>query len=410
VSVVCRFDVAVIGAGPAGSRLAHLLSQRGARVALIDGSHPREKPCGGGVTGRAISLVGDVFRAPEAIGAVTIREARFVQASKGTAVTVPLDVAGAGALTVVSRTTFDGLLLAAARDAGARLVASRARAFTRSRGGTWHIDMANGERCEAGVLVGADGANSLVRRRVTRPFRPDQLSIATGFFAHGVSGRDILIEFTADPPGYIWSFPRPDHLAIGICAQAGGAVTARTLRVRAAQWIAATGIARGAALQPYAWPIPSLSPGDLDALDVAGPGWMLLGDAAGLVDPITREGIFFALQSASSAAAALSSSSGASDPARTFRERVRADILEELERASRVKARFFDSRFIRLMLQSLEQSARIRRVMADLITGAQSYRTLEWRLARTLEFGLAWKLLAESWTGRTTAARPVASE
>ena len=59
--------VAIVGAGPAGAWAAYLLAQRGARVSLIDPSHPREKPCGGGVTGRALALVGsalDIGRLP----------------------------------------------------------------------------------------------------------------------------------------------------------------------------------------------------------------------------------------------------------------------------------------------------------------------------------------------------------
>ena len=54
-------DVAIVGAGPAGSWAAYLLASRGARVTIFDGSHPREKPCGGGVTGRALSLVHDAI-------------------------------------------------------------------------------------------------------------------------------------------------------------------------------------------------------------------------------------------------------------------------------------------------------------------------------------------------------------
>ena len=55
-------DVAIIGAGPAGCRAAQRLAARGARVTLFDPSHPREKPCGGGVTGRALALVADTVR------------------------------------------------------------------------------------------------------------------------------------------------------------------------------------------------------------------------------------------------------------------------------------------------------------------------------------------------------------
>src|SRR4029077_8949340 len=116
----------------------------------------------------------------------------------------------------------------------------------------------------------------------------------------------IVIELISDPPGYIWSFPRPTHLAIGICAQADAGVTAATLRARTARWIAATGIAEGARLEPYSWPIPSLGASDFATAALSGPRCARVGAAAGLVDPITREGIYFALASGQWIAEALS--------------------------------------------------------------------------------------------------------
>ena len=117
----------------------------------------------------------------------------------------------------------------------------------------------------------------------------------------------------------------------------------------------------------------------------------MVGDAAGLVDPITREGIYYALLSGQWAADALSS--GAAEPSRRYAERVRDEIAAELARAARFKAGFFHPRFIRLMMDGLHHSARIRAVMADLVAGQQSYAGLKWRLAKTLEAGLAWPLL-----------------
>src|SRR5262249_18291814 len=144
-----------------------------------------------------------------------------------------------------------------------------------------------------GFVIGGDGANSFTRRQVARAFPRSQLSIATGFFAHGVTSTEVVIEIVPDPPGYILSFPRPDHLAIGICAQADGGVSAETLRGMTERWIARTHIADAARLEPYSWPIPSLDASAFSRLDVAGANWALVGDAAGLVDPITREGIYF---------------------------------------------------------------------------------------------------------------------
>ncbi len=397
------FDVAIVGAGPAGACAAWHLARAGARVAILDPSHPREKPCGGGITARALSLVAEACsdtRAP----AVAIRTATFTDSRTQVSAHVDLEgvshrpSAGGGqqrgedlpSLMVTSRASFDAQLLDAARRAGAAVTPSRVREVARRAGG-FVLTTVSGAEITAPFLIGADGANSLVRRRMLVPFRRDQLSIATGFFAHGCTSEEIVLEFTADPPGYIWSFPRPDHLAIGICAQADGGITAGELRARTADWIQSTRLAPGARLEPYAWPIPSLSAADVDALAVAGPGWCLVGDAAGLVDPITREGIFFALQSGEFAAASI-----ACDPGRcgaAYTARVQDEIAPELSRAARFKAGFFSPRFTALLMEALLTSAPIRRVVADLVSGTQTYRGLKWRLAQTLEVGLAMRAL-----------------
>ena len=87
---------------------------------------------------------------------------------------------------------------------------------------------------------------------------------------------------------YLWSFPRPDHLAVGICAQADVA-TVDTLRPIVERWIREN--VSGGTLERYAWPIPSLGVAALERERPAKDSWMLIGDAAGLVDPITREGL-----------------------------------------------------------------------------------------------------------------------
>jgi geranylgeranyl reductase family protein len=388
-----KTDVAIIGAGPAGACAAYALARQGARVALFDPSHPREKPCGGGITGRALALVADALDARR-MEMVAIRSARFM-AHRGCKQpsesdpdpdqpAVQLDE---NALVVSSRQQFDGALLAAAVDAGAMHERVRAVDLSIGNGGVTITTTCGTHRAD--FVVGADGTNSLVRRRVAQPFRRDQLSIATGFFADGLTSDEIVLELMSHPPGYIWSFPRPDHLAIGICAPADAGTSAGMLRRTAAAWIQRTGIARGATLREYSWPIPSLARPDLDALAVAGPRWCLVGDAAGLVDPITREGIFFALASGQWAASSLA----AAGPAGRYSTRVRDEALAELARAARLHASFFRPQFTELLVRAVSESAAIRQVMADLIAGRQSYAALKWRLLGTLEFGLAWRSL-----------------
>jgi len=210
-----------------------------------------------------------------------------------------------------------------------------------------------------------------------------------------VTSDEIVIELTPDPPGYIWSFPRPGHLAIGICAQADAGRTAESLRAQTSAWMAATGIARGATLEPYSWPIPSLSARDFDALEITGPRWGLVGDAAGLVDPITREGIYFALASGQWIADALM----ADHPAPGYASQVRDEAITELARAARFKAGFFRPAFTGLMIRALQDSVAIRAVMADLVAGRQSYAGLRSRLLGTLEWRLAARALFGAWSG-----------
>ena len=116
---------------------------------------------------------------------------------------------------------------------------------------------------------------------------------------------------------------------------------------------------------------------------------MLLGDAAGLVDPITREGIYFALLSAEHAAASLSGRAADLD----YIERLREMVYSELIRAARLKARFFRPELLALLVRALNRSVRVREIMADLVAGRQTYAGLRRRLLATLEWRLMYELL-----------------
>jgi geranylgeranyl reductase family protein len=373
------FDALVIGAGPSGAVAARDLARAGARVALVDGSHPREKPCGGGVTGRALALVGATLEAGDGqfVDAVT-----FEAGGRAARVALP----GADFLRIFSRERFDAALLQHAVAAGATHIPSRAISLSRVAG-AWQVE-AGGVSIAAPWLLGADGPAGIVRKQVFRPFERRQLSIAAGSYVDGVQTGEIVIGFIDRPNGYLWSFPRPGHVAVGTCAQANETTTAEMHGVTD-RWLDGYAPATGRARRRYAWPIPSLEARDVDAERPAGDGWMLLGDAAGLVDPITREGIFFALRSGMLAAAAL----GSGSPARAYADAVRDELHDELRRAARLKAGFFRPRFTSLLVDALNQSAGIRDVMLDLVAGRQPYHGLKRRLLGTMEFGLMVRVL-----------------
>src|SRR5262249_6174725 len=105
---------------------------------------------------------------------------------------------------------------------------------------------------------------------------------------------------------------------------------------------------------------------------------------------ITREGIYFALASAGWAARALTASR---DAGREFAALVRDEAVAELSRAARMKDAFFRPAFAALLMRALRQRPAARSVIADLVAGTQSYRSLKARLLGTLEFGLAWRAL-----------------
>jgi flavin-dependent dehydrogenase len=363
--------------------MARCLAVRGARVALIDGSHPREKPCGGGVTGRALALVRSAVAATS-LPLVSVESATFAAGGRCAAVALVEHERDRDALAVVPRRDFDGALFAAAADAGASIVADRASGFERTADG-WLVT-AGGKRLTASWLIGADGANSAVRKQVSSAFSRADLSIATGYFVRGTTGADVAIDFDDSPTGYVWSFPRADHLAVGACGQADS-TSAPSLLARSLRWINAH-VPKRDSEDRYSWPIPSLRARTIEAEQPSGDRWMLVGDAAGLVDPITREGIYFALLSGELAAASLSGASAAAEYGRRLRE----TVYDELHRAARLKAGFFRPELLALLIRALNRSARVRHIMADLVSGNQTYEGLKRRLVATLEVRLMFEL------------------
>src|SRR5207247_8564368 len=113
---------------------------------------------------------------------------------------------------VGSRLEVDGWLLRRAIEAGARHVAERVVEV--DRGG--RLRTAAGRDARFDVIVGADGAGSLVRRTLVGPLPPARLMMAAGWFAPGDA--PMLVRFTRGLAGYLWLFPRPDHVGVGICA------------------------------------------------------------------------------------------------------------------------------------------------------------------------------------------------
>ena len=358
--------IAIVGAGPAGALLALKLAEGGADATVFDASHPREKPCGGGLTGKALREL-PVGPIGDPLPARRVASCRFE--AEGAAVEVPLREPVA----VASRRELDAWLLRRATAAGARHVAERVVAV-----GPGEVRTAASGRQAFDLVVGADGASSLVRRTFLGPLPKERLAMAVGWYSRGVV--PMVVRFTPPLSGYIWAFPRPDHVGVGICAPLGEVPTL-SLLARLEREVAST---MPALWDPeaarYAHTIPSPSVDPRDILEAAGDGFALVGDAAALADPITGEGIFYALRSAALLAETLLAEGS---PAR-YPERVLADFGRDLLKAAALQRRVYAPGFAGRMVRYAARSPAIRDVLGDLVLGQQGYVGLKRRLLRTL--------------------------
>jgi len=149
----------------------------------------------------------------------------------------------------------------------------------------------------------------------------------------------------------------------------------------------------------YAARIPGLAPRTWDTRKACGDSWALLGDAAGFADPVTGEGIYYALRSAEILSEAI-----LSGKPEAYAPTAEAEILSELERAARISDRFYSGEWlggsvVERMVLLTGSSTRFRQLMRDLFSGAQEYSNLKQRVYRSLPKIAAEALVSALWRG-----------
>jgi flavin-dependent dehydrogenase len=191
----------------------------------------------------------------------------------------------------------------------------------------------------------------------------------------------IDIQFLPKLEGYIWVFPRCGHLSVGIC---GKGEPAHALRARLETYMAERSIsAKGAKF--YSHMLPSLETSGWRKNRVAGDGWLAVGDSAGLVDPITGEGLYYAMRSGDLAGqVVLNDAHGFAEKAVAYHE-----FVQDLTFAAMLAKRVFTGRFLfravpQRMVEFTMRSERFRDLMQDLFAGTQSYLGLRQRLLKNL--------------------------
>ena len=283
-----QWDVAVIGAGPAGLAAASAAAAAGARTIVLErAEHPRYKTCGGGLIGASRAAAGGLIDVPARDEirrvTVTLRGGQEFNREHGE----PL-------LAMVVRDEFDAALLKRAEENGAQI---RQRAQVRAIDqGDAHatVRLTDGSEVTAAAVIGADGSSGVTARHVGAEF--DQvdlgleLEIAVPDPVAGQWAGRVLLDWGKIPASYGWVFPKGDRLTVGVIAARGqGEATKAYLR----EFTGRLGLSGYEAVQDSG----HLTRCRSDRSPLRKGRVIVTGDAAGLLDPWTREGISFALRS-----------------------------------------------------------------------------------------------------------------
>jgi geranylgeranyl reductase family protein len=370
-------QVAILGGGPAGAFAAEQLARAGIRVRLFDEKLAWEKPCGGGLTFKAYSQYPFLIDNPTPKRFVT---ETMLSAPRAGEARLKLDEP----LLIYSRFDLNQMLLERAERAGAQIEKARVTGMERSGSG-WRLRTPSGAD-EADYCIVATGARNPLREVGTQ-LKPEDAMSALGYYVPAQQER-IDIQFLPKLEGYIWVFPRCGHLSVGIC---GKGEPASALRKRLERYMDERGIAwKGSPF--YSHLLPSLETKSWKSNRVAGEGWAAVGDAAGLVDPITGEGLYYAIRSGDLAAQAVLNGTGETTE-QHYRRLLRRDFAADLEFGSRLAKRVFHGQFLMgsvpsRMVQFTRRSPRFSAIMQDLFAGKQPYLGLKRRLLSNLNGSL----------------------
>ncbi|MBU1249455.1 MAG: geranylgeranyl reductase family protein [Proteobacteria bacterium] len=339
------FDAIIAGGGPAGAAAARVLAGRGYRVAVVDRAvFPRKKLCGGLLTWKTVRVLEAVFGLDETAlreqGLVDYEADSYALLHRGRVFSRDQ---GFHPFLLVDRSRFDAHLLGLAQEAGAEVMQGVGAAHCIPAEGV--VATTDGRELTGRFIIGADGANSRLRRALGVDRRRWYAGLARAVEFHVDRGdmpegyRDLTepeLHVGYNRAGYAWVFPGRDRLCIGMCGleEAGGAC-----RTHFAEFLNQLGL-DPEAQEIHGHPLPY---GNWLANPCAGK-LLLAGDAAGFVEPLLGEGIFYALMTGRYAAESIATAlSSRSDPAEAYRARLGQFIVPELRGANVMRSVFLRS-------------------------------------------------------------------
>ncbi|KON33479.1 MAG: hypothetical protein AC479_04330 [miscellaneous Crenarchaeota group-6 archaeon AD8-1] len=303
-------EIVIVGGGPSGAYCAFNLAINGIFPIIFDPSHPREKACGGRVQAEIIKkfpFIENILKKNASLTNLKMvfdeknyQELEFLKGYN------------------ISRKDFDIEILRMAIKKGAILIKERVIDIERvennkknkkesnkiKKKNSYWIIKTNKQTLKTKILVGADGAKSLVRRKTIGPIAKKNLAIGYGYLATGIEKDISVVKFFNKIPGYIWIFPRRDNTNIGIGTELRYEKQLQKLLNRYIlsnyPKMKIVPNSQFKALLPYA-----KDPNFFTKYSCCGEDWILIGDAAGHVNPINGEGIPYALWSGKLASEAI---------------------------------------------------------------------------------------------------------
>lgn len=367
-----HYDVVVVGGGPAGATVAQRAAQHGRKVCLLERQElPRYKACGGGLPWHIHKSLD--FEGAETVEAV-VRRAIFTYRGHFRTTVAPRGLK----VEMVLRDRFDHYLVERAAKAGAHI--QDGTAFLSFEEGSSNLRVQTSrETLSCEVLVGADGASSRVA--LQSKLRENLTYGSAISLEVEVPERElkpvadtIYFDVGDIPSGYAWIFPKRHQVSAGVCTKLTGCreLNQHLQRYRERSPL----LKKGRVLLQKGAPLPFFR------------GWQplvrgqvaLVGDAGGLVDPLSGEGIHYAIESGKILGEALALESR--EALAVYAGQVEATLREDLEKAeilARAFFRFPQSVFLLGLLNPI-----VRRLFLQLIQGELSYRELYAKLDRSI--------------------------
>ncbi len=360
-----KYDVIVVGLGPAGATAAYELSKRGFNVLAFDKQkHPRYKPCGGGLTAKVEKILEPDFKS---VVEKTINKVNFTFQGTGDIIAVskhPL-------VYMVMRDTFDNFLVEKARKAGVEIHEQERVKHVKEGKDVFVLTEKNSYFAD--ILIGADGVNSVVAHSLgLKPKRRIALLIESEVKVKSEALKKlndkVVFDFGSVPYGYGWIFPKADHLSLGV----GGLK----------EMIKNPGLYYSGFISDqylldeiesehkFHYTIPIFN----GRSRITSLRSMLVGDAASLVDPFLGEGIYYAIRSGQIAAEVVQGILNGNVTTATYQERIAKEIYSEFQYARKIGMVFYT--FPKIGYELLKRYPEFYEIIFDIVRGEASYEQL----------------------------------